>query len=324
MKKKILITGGAGYIGSHVVTNLLKSNYEIFVLDKLLFDKNSLKNFNKNKNLHLISNDIRDYSNIKKYFENIDSVIHLAALVGEAACKISEKETISINYESTKKIAEISVKNKVKNFIFMSTASSYGVQNVEEIADEDTKLNPVSLYAKTKIDCEQMLLKKFADDINVTIFRPSTVYGDSPRMRFDLILNHLVKDAYFKKEIKVFGPRMVRPLMWVGEPARVYKRIIQDENNSFRSQVFNLGYNNENYQKIEIARLVKDKFFKNLDLEIIEKDLDLRSYRLSFDKMKKFFNLEPETDILRETSKIIDNFKNDVYGDINNQRYYNA
>ena len=93
MKKKILITGGAGYIGSHVVTNLLKSNYEIFVLDKLLFDKNSLKNFNKNKNLHLISNDIRDYSNIKKYFENIDSVIHLAALVGEAACKISEKET---------------------------------------------------------------------------------------------------------------------------------------------------------------------------------------------------------------------------------------
>lgn len=324
MTKKILITGGAGYIGSHVVTNLLNSNYEIFVLDNLLFDKNSLKSFNKNKNLHLISNDIRDYSKNEKYFENIDTVIHLAALVGEAACKISEKETVSINYESTKKITEISIKNKVKNFIFMSTASSYGVQNLDEIADENTKLNPVSLYAKTKIDCEQILLNKFADEINVTIFRPSTVYGDSPRMRFDLILNHLIKDAYFKKEIKVFGPKMVRPLMWVGEPARVYKKIIEDENNRYRSQIFNLGYNNENYQKIEIASLVKDKFFKNLDLEIVEKDLDLRSYRLSFDKMKKFFNLKPETDILIETSKIINNFKNNIYEDVNNQRFYNA
>tara|TARA_B100000989_G_scaffold87695_1_gene63224 strand:- start:20148 stop:21122 length:975 start_codon:yes stop_codon:yes gene_type:complete len=324
MTKKILITGGAGYIGSHVVTNLLNSNYEIFVLDNLLFDKNSLKSFNKNKKLHLISNDIRDYSKNEKYFENIDTVIHLAALVGEAACKISEKETVSINYESTKKITEISIKNKVKNFIFMSTASSYGVQNLDEIADENTKLNPVSLYAKTKIDCEQILLNKFADEINVTIFRPSTVYGDSPRMRFDLILNHLIKDAYFKKEIKVFGPKMVRPLMWVGEPARVYKKIIEDENNRYRSQIFNLGYNNENYQKIEIASLVKDKFFKNLDLEIVEKDLDLRSYRLSFDKMKKFFNLHPETDILIETSKIINNFKNNIYEDVNNQRFYNA
>ena len=206
----------------------------------------------------------------------------------------------------------------------MSTASSYGVQNVEEIADENTKLNPVSLYAKTKIDCEQMLLKEFADDINITIFRPSTVYGHSPRMRFDLILNHLIKDAFYKKEIKVFGPQMVRPLMWVGEPARVYKKIIEDNNNSFRSQVFNLGYNNENYQKIEIASLVKDKFFKNLNLEIVEKDLDLRSYRLSFNKMKKFFNLEPETDILIETSKIISNFKNNFYGDVDHRKFYNA
>ena len=324
MKKKILITGGAGYIGSHVVNNLLNSDYEIVVLDKLMFDAKSLDKHSKNTNLTIVQKDIRDYKNIDEYFKNIDTVVHLAALVGEAACKISDEDTISINYEATEELAKISLRNKVKNFIFMSTASSYGVQNIDEIANEETELNPVSLYAKTKIDCENLLLKKYSDDLNITIFRPSTVYGDSLRMRFDLILNHLIKDAYFKKEFKIFGPKMVRPLMWVGEPARVYKKIIEDENSKYRSQIFNLGYNLENYKKIEIANLVKEKFFKNIDIEVIDKDPDLRSYRLDFDKMKKFFDLEPFTDILKESSKIINNFENNQYQNVDDEKYYNA
>ena len=324
MSKKILITGGAGYIGSHVVDNLLNSNYEIVVLDTLVFDTKSLEKHSKNSKLTIVPKDIRDYKNIEEHFENVDTVVHLAALVGEAACKISEKDTISINYEATEQLAKISIKKKIKNFIFMSTASSYGVQNIDEIADEDTSLNPVSLYAKTKIDCEQLLLQKYSDDLNITIFRPSTVYGDSLRMRFDLILNHLVKDAYFKKEIKVFGPKMVRPLMWVGEPARVYKMIIEDDKHKFRSQIFNLGYNNENYEKIQIASLVQKKFFENIKLEIVENDLDLRSYRLNFNKMKSFFDLKPYTDILQESSKIIQNFAEKNYGDVDHKKYYNA
>ena len=324
MRKKILITGGAGYIGSHVVDNLLQSNYEIIVLDNLLFDKHSLNKHIKNKKLTLIKDDIRNYKNISNYFNDVDTVIHLAALVGEAACKISESETVSINLDATEKLVKLAIEKQIKKFIFMSTASSYGVQNVDEIANEQTKLNPVSLYAKTKIDCENLLLEKYSDDIEITIFRPSTVYGDSLRMRFDLILNHLIKDAYFSKEIKVFGPKMVRPLMWVGEPARVYKKIIEEKSDKFRSQVFNLGYNEENYQKIEIAELVKQKFFHEIDIEIIEKDLDLRSYRLDFQKMKKFFNLDPYTDILKETKKIIEKFNNKKYGDVNNKIFYNV
>ena len=324
MKKKILITGGAGYIGSHVVDNLIQSDYEIIVIDKFLFDENSLSKHSKNKNLKVISKDIRDTKNIKDLFTDVHTVIHLAALVGEAACKISEKETISINYSATETIVKICLEKKVKNFIFMSTASSYGVQNVNELANENTRLNPVSLYAKTKIDCEQLLLNKYSDDIAITIFRPSTVYGDSLRMRFDLILNHLIKDAYFKKEIKVFGPKMVRPLMWVGEPARVYKLVIDDDKFKFRSEIFNLGYNNENYQKIEIANLVKNKYFKEIEIQIVEQDLDLRSYRLNFDKMKNYFNLKPYTDILIESNKIIENFNHKSYGEADHKKFYNA
>ena len=137
-------------------------------------------------------------------------------------------------------------------------------------------------------------LKNFSNDIEITIFRPSTVYGHSKRMRFDLILNHLILDAISKKEIKVFGPEMVRPLMWVGEPARIYKKVVESNNLEFKSQIFNMGYDNENYKKIEIAEIVKTKFFKDIDIQIIDKDSDLRSYRLDFSKMKNYFNLTPE------------------------------
>ncbi len=322
--KKIIITGGAGYIGCHVVEELLKSNYLVTVIDRLSFDANSLNSVKDHKNLTIIKEDLRNLTNLEAHLNNAEAVVHLAALVGEAACKISETDTISTNYDATIKLCDLARKNKVKKFIFMSTASSYGVQDTSEIANEETKLNPVSLYAKTKIDCENDLLKKFSDDIEITIFRPSTVYGHSSRMRFDLILNHLVLDAFLKKEIKVFGPEMVRPLMWVGEPARVYKKVIESQDSKFRSQIFNMGYDKENYKKIDIAKLVQSKFFPNINMDIIDKDKDLRSYRLDFSKMKKFFNLEPGSDLLNATKIIIDNINSKKYGDLESKKYYNT
>ena len=322
--KKILITGGAGYIGTPVVKELLNKDLEIIIVDRFSFDSNSLNTFSRNKNIKIINCDIRDEKKISNNLKGVDTVIHLAALVGEAACKISEEETKSINYNATINLCKLSKQNLVKKFIFMSTASSYGVQDINEIADENTKLNPVSLYAKTKIDCEKAMLDQFSNDLNITIFRPSTVYGHSYRMRFDLILNHLIKDAIQKKEIKVFGPEMVRPLMWVGEPARVFSKIISDETSKYKSQIFNLGYNNENYRKIDIAKTVQDNFFKDIKIDIIEKDLDLRSYRLNFDKMEKFFDLLPASDLIKESKIIIDNIRNNSYGDIDSKKYYNV
>ncbi|MDC3016835.1 SDR family oxidoreductase [Candidatus Pelagibacter sp.] len=324
IKKKILITGGAGYIGVPVIEELINKNLDIIVLDRFSFDIHSLETFSKYKNLRIINGDIRDNNILSENLKNVDTVIHLAALVGEAACKISEEETKSINFDATINLCKLAKKYSVKKFIFMSTASSYGVQDVNEIADEETKLNPVSLYARTKIDSEKSILDNFSEDLDISIFRPSTVYGHSLRMRFDLILNHLIKDAIQKKEIKVFGPDMVRPLMWVGEPARVYSKIIDDETSKYKSQIFNLGYNNENYKKIDIAKIVQENFFKDINIDIVEKDLDLRSYRLNFDKMKKYFDLSPASDLLRESEIIIKNIKNNFYGDINSKKYYNV
>ncbi len=323
-KKKIIITGGAGYIGCHVVEELLNSNYEVVVIDRFSFDTESLKNFKNNENLKIFNDDIRNLKKLETYLNGAEAIIHLAALVGEAACKISETETVTINYDATIKLCDLARKLKIKKFIFMSTASSYGVQNTDEIANEITKLNPVSLYAKTKIDCENSLLKDFSDDIEITIFRPSTVYGHSRRMRFDLILNHLVLDAVLKKEIKVFGPDMVRPLMWVGEPARVYKKVIDSTDSKFRSEIFNMGYDKENYKKIDIAKIVQNNFFPDIEMDIIDKDKDLRSYHLDFGKMKKYFNLSPGSDLLNATKLILDNINSKSYGDLKSKKYYNT
>ena len=301
IKKKILITGGAGYIGVPVIEELINKNLDIVVLDRFSFDEHSLKSFSKYENLKIINGDIRDNNILSECLKNVDTVIHLAALVGEAACKISEEETKSINFDATINLCQLAKKYLVKKFIFMSTASSYGVQDVNEIADENTKLNPVSLYARTKIDSEKSILDNFSEDLDISIFRPSTVYGHSLRMRFDLILNHLIKDAIQKKEIKVFGPEMVRPLMWVGEPARVYSKIIKDDTSKYKSQIFNLGYNNENYKKIDIAKTVQENFFKDIKIEKsyqIENTHRAVGTRISYELYKKYNNAKLNDDYL--------------------------
>ncbi len=323
--KKVIITGGAGYIGAKVVEEMLATgNYKVTIIDKFLFDPNSLNVFSKNKNLKVINCDIREIDKFKDELKGTNTLIHLAALVGEKACNVSESETQSINFEATINLIKNCVEYNVKKFIFMSTASSYGVQDISQIANEQTKLNPVSLYARTKIDCEKKILDTYSDKIEITVFRPSTVYGDSQRMRFDLILNHLVLDAIQKKEIVVFGPKMVRPLMWVGEPARVYKIIVDESTDKFKSEIFNLGYENENYEKFEIAKLIQKNYFKDINIQIVDKDPDLRSYRLSFEKMKNFFKLEPKSNILNEARIMIEKLNSNSYGDIKAKIFYNA
>ena len=321
--KKILITGGAGYIGSCVSRYLLKKGYKVIVIDKLNFGSESLDDLQDNPKFQFKNCDIRNIELYKDHLKNSQAVIHLAALVGEKACKVNEEETNSINFLATLKLAEASANFGVKNFIFMSTASSYGVQDINQVADENTILNPVSLYAISKINSEKELLNKFSEKLNITIFRPSTVHGTSARMRFDLIVNHLVLDAFKKKQITILGPKMWRPLMWVGEPSRVFHNVLQSEESKIKSQVFNLGANGENFQKIEIAKLIKENFIPELKIDIIDKDSDLRSYKVNFDKISKELDYKPSKKIVEAMGEIFSSLKKNLYSDTNSQKYRN-
>ena len=319
----ILITGGAGYIGSWVSRFFLSKGYKVIVVDRLSFGSNSLLGLIGNKNFFFIKSDIREFLNYEKYLKEADTIIHLAALVGEKACKVDKNETNSINFEATKNLAKKSSEFNVKNFIFMSTASSYGVQDINEVADENTQLNPVSSYAVSKINSEKMLLNDYSEKMNITIFRPSTVHGDSARMRFDLIVNHLVLDSFKKKKISVFGPKMWRPLMWVGEPANVFYLTLKSDEKKIKSQVFNLGSNNENFQKIQIAEIIKNKFINDLTIEIVNNDPDLRSYKVNFNKIQKILNYSPEKTIDRAIGELFFSLKNNIYQDVDSSIYRN-
>ncbi len=322
-KKTILVTGGSGYIGSHVVRYFLENNFNVINVDNLIFKHDSNFNLNKNSNYKFYNLDIRDINSLKKKIKKIDCVVHLAALVGEKACKKDEAETMSVNYNATIELAKLSLELGAKSFIFMSTASSYGVQDIDQIADENTKLNPVSAYAVSKINSEKKLLDSFSNKMKIFIFRPSTVHGISWRMRFDLIVNHLMKDAYQSNEITVLGPKMWRPLMWVGEPSRIFLNLIKNEENYQSSEIFNLGVNSENFQKIQIAEIMQKEIFPNLKINIIDKDPDLRSYKVDFSKIEKVLNHKANLTIQDAMKSIFDSLNNKTYEPLNNEYYYN-
>ena len=290
MDKRVLVTGGGGYIGSTLVRHLLTKGYQVKVLDNCSMGSDGIMSFLGYPSYSFIRGDIRDRKIVEKSMKDIDFVVHLAAIVGEPACRKFEEDAKSINLDGTMNVFNEAIKNKVNRFVFFSTCSSYGVQDTNIMANEETELNPVSLYAETKIQMEEYIKKNITDDMSYTVMRPSTVHGPSPRMRFDLIVNHLVKDAVVHKKLEIFGGNLWRPLMWVGEAGRAVEKVLSAEKEIIHNQVFNLGNTENNVKKKEIAEIIKNNFMPQLDIIYQNEDEDLRSYRVDFSKIEKSLN----------------------------------
>lgn len=320
---KILVTGGAGYIGSTVVRHLLCRGYDVHVLDNLIQGADGVNCFYGYSNYNFIKGDIRDQKLVNEIVGKVDYVAHLAAIVGEYACKKNPDETKSINVQGTKNIVQASLKNKIKRFIFFSTCSSYGVQDINIMANEETPLNPVSLYAETKISMEEYLRKNFDSEIPYTIIRPSTVHGLSPRMRFDLIVNHFVKDAVLNSKLDIFGGSLWRPLMWVGEVGRAIDKILSADLKLINKQIFNLGNTKDNRKKSEIAEIIKTKFIPNLEIKYSGKDEDLRSYKVDFSKIEKTLDFKLEKTLEKAIEELIFSIKNKFFVDLDNLKFKN-
>lgn len=193
-KGPILVIGGGGYIGTHVVEQLLESGYSVRILDRFVFGKKVISDLLKNKNLEIIEGDISDLVALSRALQGVSAVVHLAGLVGDPACAVDENMTLHINIASTRVVKEMSKAFKVPHFIFASSCSVYGAS--DEVMNEGSSLNPVSLYAKTKIDSEQEILNDKTADFNPTILRFATVFGHSRRPRFDLVTNLFTAQAY--------------------------------------------------------------------------------------------------------------------------------
>lgn len=322
-KIKVLVTGGAGYVGSATVRHLLAKNYEVYVIDNLMQGGDGVSCFIGYPGYYFIKGDISDEKLLSELIKKVDYVVHLAAIVGESACKKDPDLTRKTNIEATKKIINLSSENNIKRIIFFSTCSSYGVQDTNVMATENSPLNPVSLYAESKIYMEEYLSKNYDSNLSYTILRPSTVHGISPRMRFDLIVNHFCKDAVANKKLEIFGGELWRPLMWVGEVGRVVDTIFSAELGLIKNQVFNLGNTNANRKKKEVAEIIKKKFLPEIKLNYIGRDDDLRSYRVDFSKIEKNLNFQLEKSLEDAIKELIFSLKNKIYSDPNNLKYKN-
>ncbi|MCX7698787.1 MAG: NAD-dependent epimerase/dehydratase family protein [Candidatus Goldbacteria bacterium] len=294
--QKVLLTGAAGYIGSVATALLLNNGFKVVALDNLMYGGESLLSYWHNPMFKFIKLDITDIKSIREFLKknNFDAIIHLAAIVGDPACAKNKDLAYKVNMEGSLNLIEAAIKNGVKRFIFASTCSNYGKMSPDEhFVDENSPLAPVSLYAELKVKVENIILNEIEknDTFCPTCLRFATVYGLSPRMRFDLTVNEFTKELALGRELQVFGEQFWRPYCHVYDIANAIKIVLTAEETKVAYNVFNVGEDEENYQKkMIIGEIIK--FIPNAMVKYIFKAEDPRDYRVSFKKIKDILNFK--------------------------------
>jgi len=284
---KVLVTGGAGYIGSVLVRQLLSKGYQVRAFDSLKFGGEALYDVMLDPNFEFMLGDVRNSADVEKALEGVDAVAHLAAIVGDPACKKYSDEANETNWAGSVALFEAAEKAGVKRFVFASTCSNYGkMPDPDSFVTETSELNPVSLYAELKVKFEKYLLEERKDaKICSTALRFSTVYGFSPRIRFDLTVNEFTRNAVVKGEQEIWGAQFWRPYCHVDDLARAVVLVLETADEKVRANVFNVGSTEENYNKGMIIEEVC-KVVPNVKVHFVESSEDPRDYRVNFDKIK--------------------------------------
>lgn len=280
--QRVLVVGGAGYLGSALVPLLLERGYRVRVLDSLLFGKASLSSLEKHPNFQLVQGDVRDIQVVVQAMKRCDAVIDLAAIVGDPACEENRQLAAEINRAATRMLIDVCRGHGIQRFMFASTCSVYGAS--EFLMDEHSQVAPVSLYAHTKIDSESLLLDAKCAEFHPTILRLATLFGISPRPRFDLVVNLLTARAVRFGKITIFNGQQWRPFMHVCDAARAFLTCLQANNTDVVSgEVFNVGSYALNHRLSEVAKMIAETI-TTVEVEHLENE-DRRNYRVSFDKI---------------------------------------
>ena len=309
---KILITGGAGYIGSMLCTKLLEEGHKVTVIDLLKYDKGSLNHLYFQKNFNLICADIRNVSLMKKLIKQHDYIIPLAALVGAPLCEKFKKDALSTNLGSIKTLCNLATKkNKI---IYLTTNSGYGIGEKNKYCDENSPLKPISLYGRTKCDGEDLVRLKIKNHV---CFRLATVFGHSYRMRSDLLVNNFVYTAIKKKKLTLFEPHFRRNFIHVRDVVNAIIFTMKNFNR-LKNNVYNLGLSSANISKIMLAKKIQ-KQYKKLSIKIVtnRRDPDKRDYFVSNKKIEKK-GFKAKISLEDGISELIQIFTNDKNKVINN------
>jgi nucleoside-diphosphate-sugar epimerase len=321
---KILVVGGAGYLGSVLVRKMLQKGYCVKVLDNLMYGSSSLKDMPTLKNLMVIPGDMRHISTLVSALKDTEAVVNLAAVVGDPACKQSPEMAFETNYLANKSLAEACKYNQINRYIYASTCSVYGAMKGHAELDENAPLNPVSLYARSKIHSEQGILSLEDENFSPTILRMSTLYGYSPRMRFDLVVNTMTKTAVCEKQITVHGGgKQWRPLLNVDDAAEAYMLCLEAPIDKIKGQIFNVGSSRQNFQIMAIAKAVQS-IVPGAKLKVDGSTADARNYVVSFKKIEKVLKFHARQTVEASVQRIQESLVNGEIKNPDDARYYNV
>jgi nucleoside-diphosphate-sugar epimerase len=284
----VLVTGAAGYIGSVLVRRLLEQGYAVRGLDNLAFGGESLIEIAAHPRFDFVRGDIRDAASVTAALTDIDAVVHLAAIVGDPACAKQSSLAREVNWDASARLLDACIASKgVKRFIFSSTCSNYGRMESEGFVNEESALHPASLYAELKVQFERHLLAIEAPRHFVpTALRFATVYGLSPRLRFDLTVNEFVRDAALGRRIQIYGEQFWRPYCHVEDLSRGCVRALEAPAAKVRRRVFGVGDTGENYQKRMLADELR-KIVPTVDVSYVPQADDPRDYRVDFSRIRR-------------------------------------
>ena len=323
--KSIILTGGAGYCGSRLVSILLDRGYKVTILDNMYFGNDFLPK--NNDNLSLVKGDIRDSELVYKTSLGHDYFISLACVSNDASFELNEKLSTSVNMDAFEPMVIAAKKAGISRFIYASSSSVYGVSDAKDVT-EDHPLVPLTLYNKYKGLCEPILLKHTDDSFEGVIFRPATVCGFAPRMRLDLSVNILTNFAVNKNLIKVFGGSQLRPNLHVQDYCEAILLFLNANSDLIKNQIFNVGYQNLSIKQIAlmVKKVVQEEYPQRKDIEIITTSSDdNRSYHISSEKIKNMLGFVPKFTVEDAVRDVCNAFKkNLIPNSFSDDKYFNV
>jgi nucleoside-diphosphate-sugar epimerase len=318
--QSVLVTGGAGYVGAVLVPKLLAKGYRVKVIDLYLFGDDVLNAVKGHPGLQEVKGDIRDRALLEQEVPGTDVVIHLACISNDPSYELDPDLGKSINYDAFLQLIEVAKKSGVRGFIYASSSSVYGIKDEPEVT-EDLPLKPLTDYSKYKALGEEALLAAADDDFRVTIVRPSTVCGYSPRLRLDLTVNILTNHALNKGVITVFGGEQKRPNIHIEDMTDLYLFLLEQPPEKIHQKIYNVGY--ENFKVKELAEKVKDTLGSNIEI-VCTPSNDNRSYHVSSQKIKRELGFAPRCtieDAIRDLQAAFEAGK--IPDSLEDIRYYN-
>lgn len=318
--QKVLVTGGAGYVGSVLVPKLLKAGHQVKVIDLYLYGENVLDSVKHDPNLEQVKGDIRDRTLLEKIMPGCDAVIHLACISNDPSFELDPGLGKSINYDAFLDLVDVAKESGVKRFIYASSSSVYGIKETENVTEE-LPLQPLTDYSKYKAMCEDVLLAKREPGFVTLILRPATVCGYSPRLRLDLTVNILTNHAINNGKITVFGGDQKRPNIHIEDMTDLYVQCLKWPDEAIDGKIFNAGY--ENHTVTEIATMVRNVVGENVEIMTTPTN-DHRSYHISSEKIKRELGFVPQHTIEDAVKDLVDAFhSNLIENPMTDIRYYN-